>query len=71
MSITITDEQQELVNFYLRALHEGIAYGIMESRQHHGVLTSLLAALGGKPEPESIENVIRNQLRAWSPPSCP
>jgi hypothetical protein len=73
MSITITDEQYQEITRYLAVLLNGDGFEIMNKQPLHSKLAQFMATLPMQtlPEPESIENVIRNQLRAWSPPSCP
>jgi hypothetical protein len=73
MSVTITDEQFQEITRYLAALKSGDGFKIMNEQPLNRELVKFMATLPGQSptEPESIENVIRNQLRAWSQPSCP
>jgi hypothetical protein len=73
MSVTITDEQYQEITRYLAVLLNGDGFEIMNKQPLHSKLAQFMATLPMQtlPEPESIENVIRNQLSAWSPPSCP
>jgi hypothetical protein len=66
MSITITDEQFQRIEYYLGELRDGNAQYIMESRRHHDTLIQFMASLRGHPTPDENEATIRANLRIWS-----
>jgi hypothetical protein len=72
MSVTITDDQMQRIEYYLGELRDGNAQYIMESRRHHDTLVQFMASLRGQtPSRENDEEIIRRNLLIWSPPSCP